>query len=108
MSDEPVYIRQNGDCDPDNHRAWFRECAAEARALGCTFGRHSVHPDNERLVLVEGWLKQPKDQGEVRWAFQITEPKPEAGEWVDDPNHPGCEINRVKMLGRRKSTEPKP
>jgi hypothetical protein len=75
---EPVYIRQSAEpmTDEESHR-WFHGCADEAISKGVTWARYSVHPEIENLRIVEGWLKQPDDQGEIRWAL-TSEPQPRA------------------------------
>jgi hypothetical protein len=63
---EPIFIAQI-EQDPDQHMQWFSKCTDEAKLKGCTFGRYSVHPDNERIALVEAWTEAPDDQGQQRW-----------------------------------------
>lgn len=64
---EPSYIRL-AEQDPALHRGWFESCSREAKVDGCTFGRFTVHPNNERMALVEGWIDKPDNQGEPRFA----------------------------------------
>lgn len=66
MSLEPIFIRRV-EQDHDLHRGWMEKCLEESKAQGCVFGRFSIHPDNNRLALVEAWAETPEDQGDVRW-----------------------------------------
>jgi invasion protein IalB len=68
MTAEPIFIAQI-EQDPSLHRAWFDACTQQAKQKGCTFGRYSVHEDNERLALAEGWVDRPDAQGEQRWSL---------------------------------------
>ena len=73
MSEEPGYIRQTAEAE---HMAdvpgWFRTVADEAKAEGFTFARFSVDDNNSPTrAIVECWIKQPKDQGEIRWALTL-------------------------------------
>lgn len=72
---EPIFIAQI-EQDPSLHRAWFMKRTDEAEEIGCMFGRYSVHPDNERLALIEAWTERPEDQGEVRWDKATEEAAP--------------------------------
>lgn len=66
---DPIYLAQNGDFEeltPDQRRAWFRACAAEAKAAGATLCRATVS-DDDAVALFEGWLTPPADQGKPRW-----------------------------------------
>lgn len=77
MSEEPEYLRQHGgfsELTPDERWAWFDSCAVEARAEGATFFRASVdNAENPTMALVEGWKKQPRDQGPIRWQMTLAE-----------------------------------
>lgn len=67
MSD-PFYIRQTAEpMEPDKQRAWFQACADEAKAAGATWCRFSVHPQDARILLVEGWKHRPSHEGELRF-----------------------------------------
>ena len=68
MTVEPIYIAQV-EQDPDLHRRWFMARTDDAEAMGCMFGRYRVHPDNERIALIEAWTERPDDQGPLRWAL---------------------------------------
>lgn len=46
---------------------WIAMRCDEFRKEGATFFRASVHPDDGRLALVEGWKFRPEDQGEPRF-----------------------------------------
>lgn len=63
---EPRYVAQV-EQTPFAHPDWFIAKRAEAESDGCTFFRFSVHPDNMGIALIEGWEKQPADQGEIRF-----------------------------------------
>lgn len=67
---EPDYIAQV-EQKPELHRAWWRERAIDAAAMGCTFSRASYMQDRWRhFAMFEAWKVRPDDQGEPRW--QIT------------------------------------
>lgn len=67
-----IYLRQCGDARTlEEKRKWFQECAKEATDEGCTYQRHSIHPDHTDLLLVEGWDSKPEFDGEQRWQLTI-------------------------------------
>lgn len=68
---EPFYIRQQGEPKtPDERMAWFKMCAAEAKAEGAQLCRFTAHPSDSNLLLVECWKEfRVPDQGEPRWAM---------------------------------------
>ena len=71
MIEEPSYIAQCGDpMDAKQRFAWFQQRTHEATAAGCTWIRQGVHPDDDDLLLVEGWAVQPSDEGEPRWQME--------------------------------------
>ncbi|TIR87346.1 MAG: hypothetical protein E5X05_01225 [Mesorhizobium sp.] len=66
---EPIYIAQTGEAyTQEAQREWLRARAEEGRARGCHEFRASI---NERpfLLLIEGWERLPKDQGEPRFSL---------------------------------------
>lgn len=64
------YVRQTADIHPEDIRMWFAMCSDEAREEGATFCRFSVDDhENPKAAIVEGWKKEPKDQGDIRWAL---------------------------------------
>ena len=69
---EPVYLAQTGETRIGKERNdWISSRVAEARKTGCTWGRVTL--DEERnLLLYEGWLERPKDEGEPRWQMEAT------------------------------------
>ena len=68
VAEEPVYLAQTAEpLSVDRRHQWIRGCIDEGRRLGATFFRASVHDSIADLTLVEGWEKQPKDQGPLRW-----------------------------------------
>ena len=69
---EPIYLAQTAEpMSDDGRRQWIRERVDEGWAKGAAFFRASIHAEILTLTLVEGWEKQPADQGEIRW--QLTE-----------------------------------
>jgi hypothetical protein len=65
---EPEFIAQTGEpMTSDERRVWVRAQIEAARAQGATFFRLAQHQDAPDLLLVEGWSKQPDDQGEPRF-----------------------------------------
>ena len=74
MREEPFYIWQTGELMSDAERqAWFEAATKEAHARGATFFRFSIHETIPHLILIEGWKKQPADQGEPRFAVTYKE-----------------------------------
>ena len=72
---EPDFIAQTAEpMTPDERRIWVEAQVAAGRADGATFFRASVHPEIAYLTLMEGWAKQPEDQGEQRWQMESYDP----------------------------------
>ena len=84
LDEEPVLIRQTSETEHrENARDWFEQAASDAHAeFGCTFFRYTYEPSPvtgdcppQALVppplalLIEGWVKQPEDQGQPRWSL---------------------------------------
>ncbi len=65
---EPFFVAQV-EQEPSNHSDWFNRRTDDAEKEGGVFFRYSVHPDNERLVLVEAWSSRPDEQGDQRWSL---------------------------------------
>jgi hypothetical protein len=66
---EPDLILQNAEIDDDDERAvWIRGSVEAARVDGLTFFRASYDPAHN-ITLLEGWKKQPDDQGEPRFSL---------------------------------------
>ena len=80
---EPDHIAQTAELDlAEDRRQWFIARIDEMRQKGIAFCRLSLLPEASPWVcLVEGWIKQPKDQGEPR--FQLTTPEGEQDVHVD-------------------------
>ena len=69
-----IYLRQSAEPRTrEEVRDWFQECAREATTKGCAWQRHSVHPDDDSLTLVEGWDTKPEHEGGQRWQMQAAE-----------------------------------
>lgn len=68
VNEEPDYIAQTYQ-NHLTHMSWYNLRKREAQREGCTFFRYSYHPQDIWIALIEGWKKQPADQGEPR--FQI-------------------------------------
>lgn len=63
---EPEYLAQNADgLAGEAARDWFSDRAKDAKAVGMTHCRFTVHPDHGWL-LVEGWRTMPRVDGELR------------------------------------------
>ncbi|MBB4377333.1 hypothetical protein [Bradyrhizobium sp. SBR1B] len=72
---KPKFFSQSGEpMTPDQRREWGRKRVDEARAEGATFHRLSVHPDLPDLVLHEGWIAKPEDQGERDFHLVLADP----------------------------------
>jgi len=67
---ESVYVAQTAEpMDGFKRIDWLNARAREAaETKGCTFFRPSHDPDKD-LTLLEGWVENPGDQGEIRWQF---------------------------------------
>lgn len=71
MTGEPDYLAQTHNAkDVDAKRDWYVRQAKNASAIGVTWHRFSHHPDDEDLLLYEGWKVRPDDEGPHR--FQVT------------------------------------
>ena len=75
---EPDFIAQTAELKtPDEQRRWSHFRIKEMHQLGVTFARCSIKTDktllpngdriDNEIILVEGWLEQPADQGEPRF-----------------------------------------
>ncbi len=67
---EPEFLSEKLLEEYENAEDWIRGEAREMRAKGATFFRATKHNQIENLVLVEGWKKQPKDQGKPRFQYE--------------------------------------
>lgn len=60
---EPFFIAKGG-VDEDAKPSWVERFTADAQAEGCAHIRASERPG---LMLLEGWLDVPEEEGEPRW-----------------------------------------
>lgn len=63
----PIYIAMGHGSTFMEKQKWWTARQSEAVEEGCDFFRYSVHPNDPRLILIEGWKGWPDDQGEPRW-----------------------------------------
>jgi len=69
---EPLFIaRGTMTDDPADSRQWFREQTQEAHTSGCGWIRGSYDEDR-RLLLLEGWVDRPDEEGQQRWTGDPT------------------------------------
>jgi len=74
---EPEIVRQCGDFQNEAQgREWFDLQTNQAKEAGMTFARYTIHPDIAGLILFEAWRRQPKHQGEPRFALTTEPPSP--------------------------------
>lgn len=68
---EPEFLAQSGEPMSSEERLiWLEAQAAAGRAAGATFFRASIHPGISDLILMEGWIVRPDEQGEPRWQME--------------------------------------
>jgi hypothetical protein len=71
MSEDPLFVVRGASAEigKANIRAWIQDQTAAARRAGATYLRVSWTPEGERpeLVVIEGWAKQPDDEGAPRF-----------------------------------------
>lgn len=73
-AEEPEFIAQRyGFDDNAEVQKWINKQCDAMRESEATWFRATIHPDDDQLVLLEGWKMRPKDQGEPRFQFQATE-----------------------------------
>jgi hypothetical protein len=69
---EPKFIAQIGEpMSSDERKIWIRAQVEAAKVAGSVFFRVSSHEEFPDLLLLEGWDKQPDDQGEPRFQMVI-------------------------------------
>jgi hypothetical protein len=69
-AEQPDFLSQTGGVQSDDDASvWFQERYREAKAQGATWCRYSRHPEQDGLLLFEGWKVWPSDEGEPRWQF---------------------------------------
>lgn len=71
MSKEPEYVAQTAEeKTASEKRAWFMTRAREASAeKGCTWFRYAQHTSDPDLILIEGWVERPENEGALRWSM---------------------------------------
>lgn len=78
VSGEPIIVRDmktSAALSTEDRRAWFAARVSEARdEHGVTFARFSHHPEDPAWLLFEGWVEQPKRQGQLRFPARATRP----------------------------------
>lgn len=76
---EPVYVAQTDEIgEALDAMTWWQLRAKEAfETHGATFFRYSVWSESmPNLILIEGWVERPDDQGELRWAVKRADGAP--------------------------------
>jgi len=70
-SAEPFFVAQTVEPMTSEQRVAWREAQAKAAGeAGATFCRAARHPQHTNVLLLEGWVERPEDQGAPR--FQLT------------------------------------
>ncbi len=68
--EEPEFISQTAEpMTPQQKREWCRQQAEDATTKGATWHRWS---EDNNVVLYEGWLVRPVDQGQPRFQYAAT------------------------------------
>ena len=70
---EPFYIRQFRGSGNADMRAFVEQCSDEARAEGAKHCRATQHPDDDLLIVFEGWKERPADEGDARFQMVAAE-----------------------------------
>jgi hypothetical protein len=75
MEYEPIFIRQCQQPKSDIEREkWFLAQATEAKNIGCTYCRFTIHPEDINRVMVEGWITRPSKRLPQRWGVTARDP----------------------------------
>lgn len=79
MATEPDFLSQNGQpMQPYERLKWWSQRASEATAKGAQWHRFAIHPEQDNLILYEGWRVMPVDadgnldEGEPKFQFTAT------------------------------------